>query len=57
MTSHGNRKFSRDHQSDDGNAGDINQNCTGFYPDRATPRKLRCTSNTATAITHSQNIR
>ena len=27
------------------------------YPDRATPRKLRCTSNTATAITHSQNIR
>ena len=32
MTSHRNRKFSHDHQSDDGNAGDINQNCTGFTP-------------------------
>jgi hypothetical protein len=40
-----------------GNAEGINQKLHRVQPDRATPRKVRRRSSTATMITHSQNIR
>jgi hypothetical protein len=40
-----------------GTCGDMNHKLRGVQPDRATPRKLRRRSSTATVITHSQNIR